>query len=51
MLAAEVNCPASVAWRFSCLVAEAVVLTRARVKIEDNMMMVNGAVGAEINKT
>jgi hypothetical protein len=35
--AADVNCAASVAWRFSCSVANAVKLRRAIVMIEDNI--------------
>jgi hypothetical protein len=35
--AADVNCAASVAWRFSCSVANAVKLRTANVMIEDNI--------------
>jgi hypothetical protein len=35
--AADVNCAASVAWRFSCSVANAVKLRRATVMTEDNI--------------
>jgi hypothetical protein len=35
--AADVNCAASVAWRFSCSVGNAVKLRTANVMIEDNI--------------
>ena len=38
-LAAKVNCAASVAWRFSCAAAKAVVLRRATVKMEESIMI------------
>ena len=40
--AADVNCAASVAWRFSCSVANAVKLRRATVMIEDNIAFKGG---------